>query len=217
MAPATCFASSNFTSPTRRYPFLVAGSSTRFVPTSITTAPALIMSPVTNSGFPIATIRMSARRVTALISRVREWHTVTVALPPGPSCSSRAAMGRPTMLERPTITACLPVVSIPLRTSSCCTPNGVAGRNPVGSPIDTLPTFSGWKPSTSLAGATRPSTFCESICLGSGSCTRMPWIFESALSRSTSASSSACVVSFGRRTVSWWSPASSQALPFMRT
>src|SRR5205085_386876 len=111
------------------------------------------MSPVTNSGFPIATIRMSARRVTALISRVREWHTVTVALPPGPSCSSRAAMGRPTMLDRPTITACLPVVSLPLRTSSCCTPNGVAGRNPVGSPIDTLPPFSGWKPSTSLAAA----------------------------------------------------------------
>ena len=64
--------------------------------------------------------------------RVREWQTVTVALPPGPSCSSRAAIGRPTMLDRPTITAFAPVVSTPLRSSSCCTPYGVAGRNPDG-------------------------------------------------------------------------------------
>src|SRR3989440_13074948 len=47
---------------------------------SITTAPGLIMSPVTNCGFPIATIRMSASRVTDFMSRVRECTTVTVAL-----------------------------------------------------------------------------------------------------------------------------------------
>src|SRR5207247_1265694 len=52
----------------------------RFTPTSMTTAPGFTMSPVTNSGLPIATMRMSACRVTALMSRVREWHTVTVAL-----------------------------------------------------------------------------------------------------------------------------------------
>src|SRR5437773_1495320 len=95
------------------------------------------MSPLTNSGLPIATMRMSASRVTDLISRVREWHTVTVAFPPGPSWSSSAAMGRPTMVERPTITACFPVVSTSLLSRSCCTPYGVAGRNPEGSPTDT--------------------------------------------------------------------------------
>src|SRR5437867_467135 len=36
-------------------------------------------------------------------------------------------MGRPTMVERPTITTWVPVVSTPLRTRSCCTPYGVAG------------------------------------------------------------------------------------------
>src|SRR5207244_3375589 len=92
---------------------------------STATAPGLIISPVTNSGLPIATIRISPCRVMDLMSRVREWHTVTVALPPGPSCSSRAAMGLPTMVDRPTITACRPVVSMSLRSSSCCTPYGV--------------------------------------------------------------------------------------------
>ena len=38
------------------------------------------------------------------------------------------------------------------------------------------PTFSGWKPSTSLAGSTRRSTRAASTCGGSGSWTRMPWI-----------------------------------------
>jgi hypothetical protein len=47
-------------------------SSTRFTPTSITTAPGRIMSPVTNSGLPMATMRMSAWRVIAAMLRVLE-------------------------------------------------------------------------------------------------------------------------------------------------
>src|SRR5258708_5498824 len=88
------------------------------------------MSPVTNSGLPIATMRMSADRVTLLMSRVREWQTVTVALPPGPSGSSKAAIGRPTMLERPTPTACAPLGSTPLLIGRCWTPSGAPGRVP---------------------------------------------------------------------------------------
>src|SRR6266705_2539233 len=45
----------------------------------------------------------------------------------------------------------------------------------------------------------------------------MPWIRWSALRRSTRASRSPSVVSWGRRMVSWYSPAASQAFPFMRT
>ena len=45
----------------------------------------------------------------------------------GPCWISRFAIGLPTMFERPTITACAPLVSIPERTSICCTPYGVAG------------------------------------------------------------------------------------------
>src|SRR5512143_2003153 len=55
------------------------------------------------------------------------------------------------------------------------------------------------------------------MCFGSGSWTRMPWILGSALSRSTSASRSASVMSAGRSIVSWYRPASSHAFPFMRT
>ena len=52
------------------------------MPTSITTAPGLTMSAVTNFGWPMATIRMSACRVISARSRVRLWQTVTVASPP---------------------------------------------------------------------------------------------------------------------------------------
>ena len=50
------------------------------------------------------------------------------------------------------MTACAPLVSMPERISICCTPYGVAGRNAVLSPVTSLPTFTGWKPSTSFAG-----------------------------------------------------------------
>ena len=86
-----------------------------------------------------------------------------------PSACRRCSSG-------PTITACAPLVSMPERISICCTPYGRAGRNAVGSPMTSLPTFTGWKPSTSLAGSTRCRTFSLLMCFGSGSCTRMPWI-----------------------------------------
>jgi len=46
-------------------PDFVDASVIRFIPTSITTAPGLIMSPVTRFARPAATIRISARRVFA--------------------------------------------------------------------------------------------------------------------------------------------------------
>ena len=93
----------------------------------ITAIPAPRTRPVMHPESEAAAIAQRAAKRAAVLSG-------SLALPPGPSCSSRAARGRPTMLERPTITACFPVVSIALRTSSCCTPNGVAGRNPVARP-----------------------------------------------------------------------------------
>ena len=51
------------------------------------------------------------------------------------AASSSDAMGRPTMVLRPTTTACAPLVSIPLRISIWITPHGVQGRSAVGSPI----------------------------------------------------------------------------------
>ena len=49
------------------------------VPTSMTVAPGLTMSGVTNPGRPIADTSRSASRVTAARSFVREWQIVTVA------------------------------------------------------------------------------------------------------------------------------------------
>ena len=51
----------------------------RLMPTSITVAPGLTISPVTRRGEPTAATRTSARRQTSARSRVREWQTVTVA------------------------------------------------------------------------------------------------------------------------------------------
>ena len=47
-----------------------------------------------------------------------------------------------------------------------------------GFPMDSQPTFSGWKPSTSFAGLIELITFWELICSGSGIWTRIPWNFE---------------------------------------
>ena len=74
------------------------------MPTSMTVAPGLTNSRVTNAGRPIAATRISAVRATAGKSTVREWHTVTVAS----RCSSSIAIGLPTMSLRPITTACLP-------------------------------------------------------------------------------------------------------------
>ena len=106
------------------------------MPTSITTAPGLIISPVTMRGLPVATTRTSARRVWLARSRVFEVQTVTVALRP----SSMIAMGLPTMLLRPTTTASLPARSAPILSSIAMHPAGVQGANP-GFPTTRLPTF----------------------------------------------------------------------------
>ncbi len=66
IAPATFSAVSNSTSPTS---FL---SATLFIPTSITTAPGFIISPVTKFGIPTATTKMSASFVFAFKSDVLE-------------------------------------------------------------------------------------------------------------------------------------------------
>ena len=59
-------------------------------------------------GRPMAATRMSAVRAIAGRSRVREWQIVTVAF----LCSSSAAIGLPTMSERPMTTACLPSIGV---------------------------------------------------------------------------------------------------------
>src|SRR4030042_340278 len=102
--PATSLASLNATSPARRYPFSDEGSSTRLVPTSITTAPGLIQSAFTISGLPTAETRKSALRQMLAKSLEREWHIVTVAS----RFTSNKATGIPTMFERPSTTAFAP-------------------------------------------------------------------------------------------------------------
>ncbi len=69
----------------------------------------LMKSAVTNAGRPMAATRMSA--CAAHLGEVAwscEWQMVTVAL----SCSSRSAMGLPTMSLRPMTTAFLPAMGI---------------------------------------------------------------------------------------------------------
>ena len=105
--PARCAASSYCTSPTS----LPSGS--RLMPTSITTAPGLTHAPGTNCGLPIAATRMSASPTCRSRSRVWLWHTVIVAA----FIRSSSAIGRPTMLLWPTMTAFLPRASRPSRSS----------------------------------------------------------------------------------------------------
>ena len=77
-------------------------------------------------------------------------------------------------------------------------PSGVHGVS-AGRPVASRPAFTGWKPSTSLAGSMLASTFWLSMCGGSGSCTRMPCTVGSPLSRPINVRSSASVVVAGRR------------------
>ena len=93
------------------------------MPTSITAAPGLIQSPRTNSCLPIATTRISAWRLSAGRSRVREWAMVTVQLSRSRSC----ATGRPTRFERPITTAWRPASAPSVSCSSIDTPSGVHG------------------------------------------------------------------------------------------
>ena len=84
------------------------------------------------------------------------------------------AIGLPTMLLRPTITQSAPAVVTPLACNMYNTPAGVHGANPSFSPMSSLPTFTGWKPSTSLSGRIRRTIASGLICFGSGICTRIP-------------------------------------------
>ena len=180
IAPATSTASAKCTSPTRRKPLFLDGSSIRLMPTSITAQPGFSHSPRTNSGRPIAATTMSARRTLSGRSFVRLWQVVTVAS----AFCSRAATGTPTMLLRPTTTASFPAMVMPERTSSSMQPAGVHGMNSGVRPfITSWPMFIGWKPSTSLFRLIRSSTACSFSPFGSGSCTRMPLTAGSAFER----------------------------------
>ena len=161
--------------------------------TSTMTAPSFTMSGVIRPVLPTAHTRISARRHSSARSGVREWQMVTVAS----FCSISRAWGFPTMLERPKTTQCFPAGSTPPSASSSMTPAGVQGKKQ-GSPVISLPTFMGWKPSTSLSGSIASSTAFSSNWGGRGSCTRMPSISARPLSTSISSSSCAGSVSAGR-------------------
>ena len=160
--------------------------------TSTTTAPSFTMSPVMRPARPAAATRMSARRHSAFRSGVLVWQMVTVAF----SRSMSMAWGFPTILDRPTMTQCLPAGSMPYSWSIRITPAGVQGWKPF-SPIISCPTLKGWKQSTSLSGRMASRTSFSFRCLGRGSCTRMPSMSSRPFRVSTSSSSSCWVVSAG--------------------
>ncbi len=74
-------------------------------------------------GLPTAATTISARSTSALTSRVRVWHTVTVA----PANISSSAMGRPTMLDAPTTVARSRWSAMPYSCARRMTPYGVQG------------------------------------------------------------------------------------------
>ena len=105
-------------------------SAVRLMPTSITTAPGLTHSPRIISARPTAATSRSARPTVAARSRVFEWQTVTVASAP----SSSAAIGLPTMFDRPTTTAFAPASGRRASSISFITPKGVQATKR-GSPM----------------------------------------------------------------------------------
>ena len=82
---------------------------TLFIPTSMMIAPFLTQSLFTNSGFPIAAIRISAFLQILSISTVLECTVVTVQ----DSFNNNWAIGFPTILDLPITTEFLPANSIP--------------------------------------------------------------------------------------------------------
>ncbi len=96
--PARSLAPSKSTSPTS------LPSSVRLMPTSMTMAPCLIQSPGTICGRPTAATSTSALRALSARSLVRLWQTVMVQR----AASSSRAMGRPTILDWPMMTASRP-------------------------------------------------------------------------------------------------------------
>ncbi len=81
----------------------------RFMPTSIITAPSFTIFSVTKCAFPTSEIMTSAFLVKVAKSLVLEWAIVTVASRP----KRTAANGFPTITLRPIITVFLPAISIP--------------------------------------------------------------------------------------------------------
>ena len=124
------------------------------MPTSMTTAPGRTMSAVTNSGLPIATIRMSAERLTrgqvaGLGVADRHRRVAARALLDQQARHRLADDVRPAHDHR----VARPWSRCPSGSASAARRTGVAGLSAVGSPMTSLPTFTGWKPSTSLAGS----------------------------------------------------------------
>ncbi len=107
-------------------------------------------------------------------------------------------MGLPTILDRPTTTACLPLSSTPWRRRISMPPAGVAGvkkgptpsGRPTGATIANRPALTSCTPSTSLSGERAAFTTPSSIPLGIGSCTKMPWTLGSVFSLVTRATNS---------------------------
>mmetsp|Transcript_26341 Transcript_26341/g.42225 ORF Transcript_26341/g.42225 Transcript_26341/m.42225 type:complete len:280 (-) Transcript_26341:354-1193(-) len=211
---ATLTTSSKSTSPVRRYPDFFVASGTELVPTSMTAAPFLTQLLLIMCAEPAAAMMMSAFLQIPSGSAVRLCTTVTVQS----FFMSMSAAGMPTMLLRPTTTAFFPASATPLRSSSTTHPLGVHGMNSGSWPFMlSLPMFSGWKPSTSFSRLMAASTFSSFICLGSGSCTRMPWQSALALNSDTIFSTSASVAVSGSSLWKDTMPASSHALRFIRT
>ena len=172
----------------------------------MTTAPSETISAVTNFGRPIATTRISARRVTSARFLVRLWAIVTVAF-----WSKRSFdTGRPTMFERPITTASLPAISTPAVWSIRIMPFGVQG-SVQGCFCQRAATLAGWKPSTSFFTSMAAITLSSEICFGSGSCTRIPSTSSSAFSSAIRASSSSSVMVASRRIVEFLIPTSADA------
>ena len=82
----------------------------RLMPTSMTIAPGLIHSPLTKLAIPTATTTKSARRTWLSRSLVKRWVMVVVQ----PASNNSSAIGRPTILDAPTITASKPCKSTPV-------------------------------------------------------------------------------------------------------
>ncbi len=86
-----------------------------------------------------------------------------------------------------------------------------------GRPVESNPTLTGWKPSTSFSGATASRMRCESMWAGRGSCTRIPSISGRAFSSRTIARSSSVVSVAGGVSVSLCMPSSAAVFVLLRT
>mmetsp|Transcript_4243 Transcript_4243/g.15655 ORF Transcript_4243/g.15655 Transcript_4243/m.15655 type:complete len:251 (+) Transcript_4243:283-1035(+) len=177
-------------------------------------APFLIQFFFTMCALPAAAMMISAFRQIFSGFFVRECTTVTVQS----FFISINAAGMPTMFDRPTTTALAPLNVTPLRSNNTTHPFGVHGMNRGSWPfMDSLPMFSGWNPSTSFSIVISAKIFSSFMCLGNGSCTKMPWHSGSALKSATTFNTSSSVDSSG---ISLWKetiPASSHALRFILT